>query len=174
MRHGCRKTVFAIMGILALIFAAVVALPCSTFRVNLTNESTQSADIRVFIRDREAWSGKLGGGQRIHIPITDWTKPDRFTVQFRYTHFPEAKWSQRTGMLWLWLTPSNIAPFEFFLNEKGQRNPIIQRHPWVAAFDPSSLGTAIYVGLTLYRVTRCLDCAVMRLMGVGTEPMRTS
>ncbi len=170
MRHGRRRTVVAILGTLVLVFAAVVALPCSTFRVNLTNESTQPADIRVLVRDREAWSGKLDGRQRIHIPITDWTKPDRFIVQFRYAHFPEAKWSQRTGMLWLWFTPSNIAPFEFFLNEKGQRNPISQRHPWVTAFDSSSLGTAVYTGLNLYWLVRCMDCAVIRLMGFGSSP----
>ena len=72
-------------------------------------------------------------------------------------------------MLWLWFTPSNIASFEFFLNEEGQRNPIIQRHPWVLAFDSSSLRSTIYFGLTVYWGVRCLDCAVMRLMGVASS-----
>lgn len=156
-----RHILILTLGVLTLATILIVSLPCSTFRVNLTNELVQSAEIRIFMRGEELWHGRLAGGHKLQIPILEWNRSDVFVVHFRYADIPDGEWSHRYGMFSL--NPFEVSDFEFSLNKKAQRQSAIQRHPWAMAFDSSTWRTMVYVGLTAYWGLRCLDCLVLRI-----------
>ena len=162
-----RRKLATVLGAFAILMGAIVALPCATFRVNLTNESPHAAKVRITMRGEDLWSGTVRGGEKIHIPIVEWARSDDFTVFFRYPHLPEEGWLRRYS--WFSGYPVEIASFDFSLNETGQRHHVIRFHPWVTAFESSTWRTTVDLGLTAYWSLRCVDCVLLGFLGIDQK-----
>ena len=158
MRRG-RKWFLGFVTALLLVFAAIVAMPCETFRVVLVNDRTIPIAARISVAEREIWSGTVDPKAEKQISFASPIGSDTFVAHIKNLSGDDQAWSQ--DVMTFAQYPYEIMPFVFVATPQGVNADWYRPHPYLESLESPNLRFVVFLGMMAHRGLQCLDCWIV-------------